>query len=96
MDFQWHLQMGFHICDFGCVFCLPWRAAAAESIRLALGEFGATITFAGSLGGRTRTLPVETFLALEQDPETAIAVSVLLLGISLAVLAVLRGRWLGR
>ena len=62
----------------------------------ALGEFGATITFAGSLGGRTRTLPVETFLALEQDPETAIAVSVLLLGISLAVLAVLRGRWLGR
>jgi molybdate transport system permease protein len=71
-------------------------AGVALSWARALGEFGATITFAGSLGGRTRTLPVETFLALEQDPETAIAVSVLLLGISLAVLAVLRGRWLTR
>ena len=71
-------------------------AGVALSWARALGEFGATITFAGSLGGRTRTLPVETFLALEQDPETAIAVSVLLLAISLTVLAVLRGRWLGR
>ncbi|MEZ5247636.1 MAG: ABC transporter permease, partial [Acidimicrobiales bacterium] len=68
-------------------------AGLALSWARALGEFGATITFAGSLGGRTRTLPVETFLALEQDPETAIAVSVLLLAISLAVLAILRGRW---
>lgn len=71
-------------------------AGVALSWARALGEFGATITFAGSLGGRTRTLPVETFLALEQDPETAIAVSVLLLLISLSVLAVLRGRWLSR
>jgi molybdate transport system permease protein len=71
-------------------------AGVALSWARALGEFGATITFAGSLGGRTRTLPVETFLALEQDPETAIAVSVLLLGISLAVLTVLRGRWINR
>lgn len=71
-------------------------AGVALSWARALGEFGATITFAGSLGGRTRTLPVETFLALEQDPETAIAVSVLLLAISLSVLAVLRGRWLTR
>jgi molybdate transport system permease protein len=71
-------------------------AGLALSWARALGEFGATITFAGSLGGRTRTLPVETFLALEQDPETAIAVSVLLLAISLAVLALLRGRWLSR
>ncbi|MEQ8841021.1 MAG: ABC transporter permease [Acidimicrobiales bacterium] len=76
------------------------RPAVAAGVALswarALGEFGATITFAGSLGGRTRTLPVETFLALEQDPETAIAVSVLLLAVSLSVLAVLRGRWLTR
>lgn len=71
-------------------------AGLALSWARALGEFGATITFAGSLGGRTRTLPVETFLALEQDPETAVALSVLLLAISLAVLAVLRGRWLRR
>ena len=71
-------------------------AGVALSWARALGEFGATITFAGSLGGRTRTLPVETFLALEQDPETAIAVSVLLLTISLGVLVLLRGRWLTR
>lgn len=62
----------------------------------ALGEFGATITFAGSLGGRTRTLPLETFLALEQDPETAVAISVLLLAVSLTVLIALRGRWISR
>ena len=36
----------------------------------ALGEFGATITFAGNLAGRTRTLPLEIFLALESDPES--------------------------
>jgi molybdate transport system permease protein len=76
------------------------RSAIAAGIALswarALGEFGATITFAGSLGGRTRTLPVETFLALEQDPESAVAISVLLLAISLGVLVALRGRWLSR
>ena len=62
----------------------------------ALGEFGATITFAGSLGGRTRTLPLQTFLALESDPESAVAISVLLLAVSLGVLIALRGRWLTR
>ncbi len=76
------------------------RSAIAAGLALswarALGEFGATITFAGSLGGRTRTLPVETFLALEQDPESAVAISVLLLAISLGVLIGLRGRWLSR
>ena len=71
-------------------------AGSALAWARALGEFGATITFAGSLGGRTRTLPIETFLALEQDPESAVAISVLLLTISLTVLAVLRGRWLTR
>ena len=62
----------------------------------ALGEFGATITFAGNLAGRTRTLPLEIFLALESDPESAVAVSVLLLSVSFAVLIVLRGRWFSR
>ncbi|MDG2026893.1 MAG: ABC transporter permease [Acidimicrobiales bacterium] len=71
-------------------------AGLALSWARALGEFGATITFAGSLGGRTRTLPVETFLALETDPESAVAISVLLLAISIAVLVLLRGRWLQR
>ena len=62
----------------------------------ALGEFGATITFAGNLAGRTRTLPLEIFLALESDPESAVAVSVLLLSVSFTVLIVLRGRWFSR
>lgn len=62
----------------------------------ALGEFGATITFAGNLGGRTRTLPLQTFVALESDPASALAISVLLLSISLGVLVALRGSWLPR
>ena len=62
----------------------------------ALGEFGATITFAGNLAGETRTLPLEIFLALESDPESAVAVSVLLLAVSLGVLVALRGRWFTR
>ncbi|MEE2768606.1 MAG: ABC transporter permease [Actinomycetota bacterium] len=60
----------------------------------ALGEFGATITFAGNLPGRTQTLPLATFLALETDPEAALALSLLMLAISLAVLIPLRDRWL--
>ncbi|WP_175499583.1 ABC transporter permease [Cellulomonas marina] len=60
----------------------------------ALGEFGATITFAGSLPGVTRTLPLGVYLALESDPDAALVLSVLLLVVSLAVLLVLRHRWL--
>ena len=60
----------------------------------ALGEFGATITFAGNLPGRTRTLPLATFQALESDPEAAIALSLVLLAVSLAVLVPTRDRWL--
>ena len=60
----------------------------------ALGEFGATITFAGNLPGRTRTLPLATFQALESDPEAAIALSLVLLTVSLAVLVPTRDRWL--
>ena len=59
----------------------------------ALGEFGATITFAGSLPGITRTMPLETFLALETDPDRAVLLSLLLVAISFAVLYALRGRW---
>lgn len=61
----------------------------------ALGEFGATITFAGNVAGRTRTLPLAVYLALEADQQAAIALSLVLLGGSLAVLVALRDRWLG-
>lgn len=61
----------------------------------ALGEFGATITFAGSLPGVTRTMPLAVYQALETRPEAAVALSLLLLAVSVVVLAALRERWLG-
>ena len=61
----------------------------------ALGEFGATITFAGSLPGATRTVPLATYLALENDPDQAILLSLVLVGVSFAVLFGLRERWVG-
>jgi molybdate transport system permease protein len=61
----------------------------------ALGEFGATITFAGNLQGTTQTLPLFVYLKLEgSDPDSAIVLSLVLLGVSLAVLVGLRDRWL--
>jgi molybdate transport system permease protein len=59
----------------------------------ALGEFGATITFAGNLQGRTQTMPLAVFVALERDREAAIALSLVLVAVSLAVLVALRDRW---
>src|SRR5207302_6435421 len=61
----------------------------------ALGEFGATITFAGNFPGRTQTMPLAVYLALENDPQSAIVLSLVLLAVSLAVLIGLRDRWLG-
>jgi len=60
----------------------------------ALGEFGATITFAGSFPGQTETMPIAVYYALEDDPDAAIALSLVLLLVSVAVLASLRDRWL--
>ena len=60
----------------------------------ALGEFGATITFAGNFPGRTQTMPIAVYLALERDPEAAIALSLVLLAVSIAVLVALRDKWL--
>ncbi len=60
----------------------------------ALGEFGATITFAGNLQGRTQTLPLAVFQTLQTDPPGAIAISLLLVAMSLVVLVALRGRFL--
>jgi molybdate transport system permease protein len=59
----------------------------------ALGEFGATIMFAGQVMGRTQTMPLAIYAALESDLDAALAVSVLLLGISFALLVFFR-RWL--
>jgi molybdate transport system permease protein len=87
----------------------PWRAfwrvtvpMIAPSLRAgivvawarALGEFGATITFAGNLGGRTRTMPLAVYVALENDPDAAIVLSLLLVALSAALLVLLRRQWL--
>jgi molybdate transport system permease protein len=61
----------------------------------ALGEFGATITFAGNFPGRTQTMPLAVYLALETNPDAAIILSLVLLAVSLGVLIGLRDRWLG-
>lgn len=70
-------------------------AGAILSWARALGEFGATITFAGNIAGRTRTLPLAIYLQLESDPGGAIALSLVLLLVSFAILVGLRDRWLG-
>ncbi|MBV8159654.1 MAG: molybdate ABC transporter permease subunit [Acidimicrobiia bacterium] len=69
-------------------------AAAALCWARALGEFGATITFAGNLPGRTQTLPLAVYLELQQRPGVAVLLSLVLLALSIAVLVLLRGRWL--
>ncbi|CAB5022395.1 MAG: molybdate ABC transporter permease subunit [Actinobacteria bacterium] len=61
----------------------------------ALGEFGATITFAGNIQGRTRTVPLAVYLLLDSSPDVAIALSLLLVSICVVVLVTLRTRWIG-
>jgi molybdate transport system permease protein len=70
-------------------------AGGALAWARALGEFGATITFAGSFDGRTQTMPLAINRALEQDVRAAIMLSLVLLAVSVTVLASLRDRWLG-
>lgn len=60
----------------------------------ALGEFGATITFAGNFPGTTTTMPLAVYLALETDPGAAIVLSIVLLLLSVTVLVSLRDRWI--
>jgi molybdate transport system permease protein len=69
-------------------------AAGALCWARALGEFGATITFAGNLPGRTQTVPLAVYLDLQSRPGAAILLSLVLLALSVAVLFLLRGRWL--
>ena len=71
-------------------------AGAVLAWSRALGEFGATLTFAGSFPGTTRTMPLEIYLALETDPGAALLLAVLLLVVSVAALLLLRDRWSGR
>jgi len=70
-------------------------AGAALAWARALGEFGATITFAGNIRGRTQTLPLAVYLLLESQQGTAIVLSLLLLTVSILVLVLLRDRWFG-
>jgi len=67
-------------------------AGAAMSWARALGEFGATITFAGNLPGVTQTMPLAVYLALQTDLEAAVTLAVLLLAVSLVVLFLVRAR----
>ena len=60
----------------------------------ALGEFGATITFAGNFPGRTQTMPLAVYLALETDLQAAIVLSLILLTVSVGILAALRDKWI--
>ena len=72
-------------------------AGAAMTWARALGEFGATITFAGNLPGVTQTMPLAVYVALQRDVDAAVALSVLLLALSLGVLLSvnLSPTWLG-
>lgn len=69
-------------------------AGAVLCFARALGEFGATITFAGNLPGTTQTMPLAVYIALERDPEAAIALALVLLALSVMILVALRERWL--
>ncbi|MEA2002502.1 MAG: ABC transporter permease [Actinomycetota bacterium] len=77
-------------------FPMIWPALASGLVLTwarALGEFGATITFAGNLQGRTQTLPLAVFVALENDRDAAVALSLIMVVVSLTVLVALRDRW---
>ena len=69
-------------------------AAAVLAWARALGEFGATITFAGNLQGRTQTLPLAVFERLQTDQDAAFALSILLIVVAFAVILAMRGRFL--
>ena len=70
-------------------------AGAVLAWARALGEFGATITFAGNFPGRTQTMPLAVYLALESNPGQALVLSIVMIAISFGVLLSLRDRWLG-
>ena len=67
-------------------------AGAVLTWARALGEFGATLTFAGSLQGTTRTLPLEIYLQRETDPDAAVALSLVLVVVAVLIALATRGR----
>jgi molybdate transport system permease protein len=67
-------------------------SGAVLSFARALGEFGATLTFAGSLEGVTRTLPLEIYLQRETDADTAVALSLVLVAVAVLVVGLSQGR----
>jgi len=67
-------------------------SGAVLAFARALGEFGATLTFAGSLQGVTRTLPLEIYLQRETDPDAAVALSLVLVVVAVLIVLVTRGR----
>ena len=86
----------------------PWRTFATVTLGLvrpsllaalvltwarALGEFGATIAFAGNTAGRTQTVPLAVYSQLESGGDDALALSTLMMIVSLGVLIALRGKW---
>lgn len=70
-------------------------AGAALCWARALGEFGATIMFAGNLEGTTQTLPLAVYTKLPVDPDQAVALSLVLLTVAIVVITALRGRLRG-
>jgi molybdate transport system permease protein len=70
-------------------------AGAVLSWARAFGEFGATITFAGSYPGRTQTLPSSVYETIGTDPKQSIAIALMMVAVSFVVLVALRDRWLG-
>ena len=71
-------------------------AGSALAWARSLGEFGATITFAGNYPGTTQTMPSKIYTALQSQPDVARTLSMILLVVSVGVLALLRNRWLTR
>ena len=67
-------------------------SGAVLSFARALGEFGATLTFAGSLQGVTRTLPLEIYLQRETDPDAAVALSLVLIVVAVLIVVGVHGR----
>lgn len=69
-------------------------AGAVMCFARALGEFGATVTFAGNVEGVTQTMPLAIYLALQRDSDSAIAMAIGLVVLSIVVLIAMRGRWM--
>jgi molybdate transport system permease protein len=69
-------------------------AGAALAWARSLGEFGATITFAGNFAGETQTAPLAIYVALQGNPDAAVALSVAMLFVAVLILGLLRGQWM--